>query len=66
MLSLCDRLDRHAVLLFFDLNDFKSINDRFGHAEGDHALKAFADTLTARCATATWSHGLAATSSSCC
>ncbi|VWB09335.1 GGDEF domain-containing protein [Burkholderia lata] len=46
VLSLCDRLDRHAALLFFDLNDFKSINDRFGHAEGDHALKAFADTLT--------------------
>lgn len=46
VLSLCDRLDRHAVLLFFDLNDFKSINDRFGHAEGDRALKAFADTLT--------------------
>ncbi|NHV30948.1 diguanylate cyclase [Burkholderia sp. D-99] len=46
VLSLCDRLGRHAVLLFFDLNDFKSINDRFGHAEGDRALKAFADTLT--------------------
>ncbi|CAB3746816.1 diguanylate cyclase [Burkholderia sp. MSh2] len=46
VLSLCDRLDRHAELLFFDLNDFKSINDRFGHAEGDHALRAFADTLT--------------------
>ncbi|MCA8283304.1 sensor domain-containing diguanylate cyclase [Burkholderia cepacia] len=46
VLSLCDRLGRHAVLLFFDLNDFKAINDRFGHAEGDRALKAFADTLT--------------------
>ncbi|MGU3776716.1 sensor domain-containing diguanylate cyclase [Burkholderia metallica] len=46
VLSLCDRVDRHAVLLFFDLNEFKSINDRFGHAEGDHALKAFAETLT--------------------
>ncbi|HEM7888432.1 MULTISPECIES: GGDEF domain-containing protein [Burkholderia] len=46
VLSLCDRLSRHAVLLFFDLNDFKAINDRFGHAEGDRALKAFADTLT--------------------
>lgn len=46
VLSLCDRLSRHAVLLFFDLNDFKAINDRFGHAEGDRALKTFADTLT--------------------
>ncbi|PCE26504.1 GGDEF domain-containing protein [Burkholderia ubonensis] len=46
VLTLCARLDRHAALLFFDLNEFKSINDRFGHAEGDRALKAFADTLT--------------------
>lgn len=46
VLSLCARLGRRAVLLFFDLNDFKAINDRFGHAEGDRALKAFAETLT--------------------
>ncbi|WP_431822230.1 diguanylate cyclase domain-containing protein [Burkholderia sp. F1] len=46
VLKLCTRLDRAAALLFFDLNEFKSINDRFGHAEGDRALKAFADTLT--------------------
>lgn len=46
VLSLCDRTGRHAVLLFFDLNGFKAINDRFGHAEGDRALKTFADTLT--------------------
>ncbi|MDR6959783.1 diguanylate cyclase (GGDEF)-like protein [Pseudomonas brassicacearum] len=44
-LGVCDRLSRPATLLFFDLNDFKSINDRFGHAEGDAALKAFADVL---------------------
>ncbi|MDN7430394.1 GGDEF domain-containing protein [Burkholderia sp. AU16741] len=46
VLSLCDRVGRHAVLLFFDLNDFKGINDRFGHAEGDRALETFAETLT--------------------
>lgn len=44
--SLCARLDRRAALLFFDLNEFKAVNDRFGHAEGDRALKAFAETLT--------------------
>ncbi len=38
-LSVCDRLSRPATLLFFDLNDFKPINDRYGHAEGDSALK---------------------------
>jgi diguanylate cyclase (GGDEF)-like protein len=33
-----------AVLLI-DLNDFKPINDRFGHEAGDAALKAFASKL---------------------
>ncbi|MBC3376335.1 sensor domain-containing diguanylate cyclase [Pseudomonas sp. SWRI92] len=44
-LGVCNRLSRPATLLFFDLNDFKPINDRFGHAEGDSALKTFADVL---------------------
>ncbi len=44
-LGVCERLSRPATLLFFDLNDFKPINDRFGHAEGDAALKTFADVL---------------------
>lgn len=44
-LNVCSRLSRPATLLFFDLNDFKPINDRFGHAEGDGALKTFADVL---------------------
>ncbi|SDP85207.1 diguanylate cyclase (GGDEF) domain-containing protein [Rhodoferax sp. OV413] len=32
-------------LVFFDLDKFKAINDRFGHAEGDKALLAFADQM---------------------
>ncbi|MHA6789303.1 diguanylate cyclase [Pseudomonas bijieensis] len=44
-LNVCDRLSRPATLLYFDLNDFKPINDRYGHAEGDSALKTFADVL---------------------
>ena len=31
-------------LLMFDLDHFKSINDRFGHALGDSALQVFAET----------------------
>ncbi|MGF6772550.1 diguanylate cyclase (GGDEF)-like protein [Paraburkholderia sp. GAS199] len=44
-LNVCKRLDKPASLLFFDLNDFKQINDTFGHAEGDRALTNFAEVL---------------------
>jgi GGDEF domain-containing protein len=44
-LGLCRRLDKPASLLFFDLDLFKQINDRFGHAEGDRALTTFAQLL---------------------
>ncbi|MEX1034419.1 MAG: GGDEF domain-containing protein [Sneathiella sp.] len=36
-----------GVLAFMDLNDFKEINDRYGHEVGDKALCAFADTIKA-------------------
>lgn len=44
-LAMCRRLDKPASLLFFDLDLFKQINDRFGHAEGDRALTDFARLL---------------------
>ena len=44
-LNLCRRLERPATLLFFDLDGFKSINDTYGHAEGDRALASFAELL---------------------
>ena len=39
------RHDIPATLFFIDLDDFKPINDTFGHAEGDRALISFAEQM---------------------
>ena len=41
----CVRQNSTGAVLYLDLNEFKSINDRFGHQAGDALLKAFGHRL---------------------
>ena len=43
--AFAQRYGQPASLVYFDLDDLKAINDRFGHAAGDAALQAVADRL---------------------
>lgn len=40
-----ERLSRIGALAMFDLNDFKGINDRWGHAAGDACIARFGERL---------------------
>jgi diguanylate cyclase (GGDEF)-like protein len=44
-LALCRRLQKPATFVYLDLDRFKQVNDRYGHAEGDRALTTFAQGL---------------------
>jgi diguanylate cyclase (GGDEF)-like protein/PAS domain S-box-containing protein len=44
-LSLAKRTGSEITILFVDLDGMKRINDEFGHAEGDRALKTTAEIL---------------------
>ena len=44
---LRESFESGATILFFDLNDFKEINDSYGHQTGDECLRHFAKSLLA-------------------
>ena len=43
--KIAKRQGRKFTVLFIDMDHFKSINDTFGHEEGDHALRLAAEVL---------------------
>ena len=45
--TFAQRYGAKASLVYFDLDDLKGVNDRFGHAAGDAVLQAVAERLVA-------------------
>ena len=47
-ISRCRRHGRPMCLIIFDIDNFKQINDQFGHLSGDYVLRSIADKLNRR------------------
>lgn len=45
VIALCERHRRPLTVAYLDLDHFKQVNDRYGHARGDQVLATVASTL---------------------
>jgi len=66
MCGIADRQRTPLAVLYADIDDFKTLNDRHGHATGDNALREFAAVLTTNLRQSTSPPASAVTNSLCC
>jgi len=45
MIKKSKKISRSFSLLMLDIDDFKEVNDKYGHQAGDNVLKTFADNI---------------------
>ncbi len=45
VISMLERYNHPSSIVYFDLNNFKQVNDTYGHAAGDMAIRHVADIL---------------------